>query len=1132
MPDDYSADIQTTGVVAVGGIATGTIDGVGDRDWFAVELVAGRTYTIDLRGSPTDDGTLSDPYLRGIHDAGGTLIAGTTNDDGGEGYNSRLTFTATESRAYYIAAGAYSGRQGTYELEVTDTTPPPDDFADTAATNGIIEVGGSATGEIGEAGDFDWFALDVVAGRTYVIDLEGSETDAGTLENPQLRGLFNADDNRLPGTTYDRDGGEGLNSRMTWTATETGTVYVAARGHRDDTGTYTLLVTDISPQAQQQETVNAAPAFGQASYAFSLAENEDGSVNSILLGTVAATDPDNDPVTYSIVGGDPDGLFLIEAETGFLLYVGPGEDYESGTTSHNLTVRASDGTNDTDTTVTVNVTDAVEPTEGADVDITDGRATAIDLGDITGLTRVFFPRGTLDDGADAVAWYRFELSDARRVGLGLRELSADADLIVEDADGNVLHEASRDGTANEWLLVTLLAGTYYVRLEAQEAGSDGYMFRYGVSEPDVGEVARLEAELNGTPLVGVPSRVIDYSDAKWANEEFNYGAGWAGRGFGLTGSQRGAPEEIEIAEVDGVTALRFSSAERNQSWYDEHAGAVGHGVHGYADSEPQDDFMLPGIDWRTGDNPYLIAQVHLGGPQNTTTLRMVAMHETESGGEQRTFPGIIVQSDYIGLRGPGRSDIGVSPPDLPHEGWVTLGMTVTDSGDIVYVGRYGTHSLAELFAEPDFRYLNSEVSHSARPYVPLTRGNSGMFSQVMHDGHPNAIAYIEFGRDLALDAATATAGITDDHPGSTDTGAAVAVEGSVAGEIEYAGDRDWFAVTLEAGKTYRIDLEGSSTGAGTLDDPYLGGVYDADGFRIYSTANDSVPGGNSRSFFTPTEDATYYVSAGADGNDTGTYTLSVTEIVDDFAAGPATIGTVTIGGPATGTIEYAHDFDWFAVTLEAGKTYRIDLEGSSTGAGTHDNPYLGGVYDADYLRGVYDADGFRIYSTANDSVPGGNSRSFFTPTEDATYYVSAGDNGNDTGTYTLSVTEAVDDFAAGTRTTGTVPVGGSATGTIEYAHDFDWFAMTLEAGKTYRIDLEGSPTGVGTLEAPYLGGVYDTDGHRLPGTSDDDAVPNVNSRVDFTATEDTTYYVAAGSFYYRDYGAFVGTYELSVEEVL
>ena len=124
MPDDHSANILTSGGVAVGGTAIGEIDTVGDRDWFAVELVAAQTYTIDLRGRPTGDGTLRDPYLRGIHDAVGNLISG--NDDGGAGYNSQVTFTAAETGTHYIAAGAYSGRE-TYELEVTDTAAPVED---------------------------------------------------------------------------------------------------------------------------------------------------------------------------------------------------------------------------------------------------------------------------------------------------------------------------------------------------------------------------------------------------------------------------------------------------------------------------------------------------------------------------------------------------------------------------------------------------------------------------------------------------------------------------------------------------------------------------------------------------------------------------------------------------------------------------------------------------------------------------------------------------------------------------------------------------------------------------------------------------------------------------------------------
>ena len=100
--EDLPTNTSTIGRVAVGGTATGNIGSTGDRDGFAVELVAGRTYIIDLRGSPTGDGTLDDPYLRGIKGPDGSRIAGVSNDDGGEGYNSQLNFTPTESGTHYI----------------------------------------------------------------------------------------------------------------------------------------------------------------------------------------------------------------------------------------------------------------------------------------------------------------------------------------------------------------------------------------------------------------------------------------------------------------------------------------------------------------------------------------------------------------------------------------------------------------------------------------------------------------------------------------------------------------------------------------------------------------------------------------------------------------------------------------------------------------------------------------------------------------------------------------------------------------------------------------------------------------------------------------------------------------------
>ena len=46
----------------------GAVDYAGDEDWFEVELVADREYQIHIEGSPTDRGTLSDPYTVGIVD--------------------------------------------------------------------------------------------------------------------------------------------------------------------------------------------------------------------------------------------------------------------------------------------------------------------------------------------------------------------------------------------------------------------------------------------------------------------------------------------------------------------------------------------------------------------------------------------------------------------------------------------------------------------------------------------------------------------------------------------------------------------------------------------------------------------------------------------------------------------------------------------------------------------------------------------------------------------------------------------------------------------------------------------------------------------------------------------------------
>lgn len=129
--------------------------------------------------------------------------------------------------------------------------------------------------------------------------------------------------------------------------------------------------------------------------------------------------------------------------------------------------------------------------------LTDADATrdgAQDLGDITDLSEVQFPRNTLNGSDDEVDYYKFSLTAAKEVGLALRQLDFNADLFLENDTGTVLSSSENSGTDNEWTQQTLLAGTYYARVQAQETGDNAYVFRYGVSAPDADMVAQLEGQ--------------------------------------------------------------------------------------------------------------------------------------------------------------------------------------------------------------------------------------------------------------------------------------------------------------------------------------------------------------------------------------------------------------------------------------------------------------------------------------------------------------------------------------------------------------------------------------------------------------------------------------------------------------
>ena len=134
--DDYLSDVNTTGKINVDSISTGNLEESGDHDWFAIDLEEGKSYYLNAQGITLEDTIL---YLR---DLSGNLLK--SDDDGGEGLNSRIEFRSSQTERYYLDIGSYDDElTGTYTIsaeEIETTTPNPGSGFDTTDGYGHIDA--------------------------------------------------------------------------------------------------------------------------------------------------------------------------------------------------------------------------------------------------------------------------------------------------------------------------------------------------------------------------------------------------------------------------------------------------------------------------------------------------------------------------------------------------------------------------------------------------------------------------------------------------------------------------------------------------------------------------------------------------------------------------------------------------------------------------------------------------------------------------------------------------------------------------------------------------------------------------------------------------------------------------------
>ena len=189
----------------------------------------------------------------------------------------------------------------------------------------------------------------------------------------------------------------------------------------------------------------------------------------------------------------------------------------------------------------------------------------------------------------------------------------------------------------------------------------------------------------------------------------------------------------------------------------------------------------------------------------------------------------------------------------------------------------------------------------------------------------------------------------DDYQGAEETTGAVAVGGSVTGNLEVDNDVDPFRVRLEADKSYRIRMRGSESGGGTLADPYVSIVatspltqteFGIGGFPITYNNDRSETEKDSELVVTVYSSKDYLILAASPGTGTGTYTIEVEEATTSMGqranspatGGPGITGTVQAGETLTATTDGIEDEDGLTGAVFAYQWVRsdTDIEGAAS----------------------------------------------------------------------------------------------------------------------------------------------------------------------------------------------------------
>ncbi|MCB4766313.1 MAG: pre-peptidase C-terminal domain-containing protein, partial [Sulfurovum sp.] len=227
--------------------------------------------------------------------------------------------------------------------------------------------------------------------------------------------------------------------------------------------------------------------------------------------------------------------------------------------------------------------------------------------------------------------------------------------------------------------------------------------------------------------------------------------------------------------------------------------------------------------------------------------------------------------------------------------------------------------------------------------------------------------------DGATPSSTSPEVTPDDHSNTRDGATSIEPNSTTSGNIETAGDEDYFKIVIPSRGTLVVETTGST-------DTY-GEFYNASGTSLQSNSNS----GN----FKITRDVTagtYYVKVKHRNSETGSYSLVSEFTPDDHGNNGAKATLIEPTSTTQGNLETTRDEDWFKVVIPSGGgTLTVYTTGSTDTYGSL-------------------SDGNSHYFTSDDNGGTGNNFRISQSVTAGTYYVAVVrslDSSSETGPYTL-----------------------------------------------------------------------------------------------------------------------------------